>query len=140
MLRATSLLKTILFLGVFVAAACKGKPPPGETREAVDTPEADAPAERAESMLDTAQEEARLEEEYSATMHRRHYTTARRLRDRQELNEALAEIEKALGYEPTSEPALGLRAEIMRQMGDRAGETSVYAQDQYEGFRVKRVG
>ena len=139
MLRATSLLKTILFLGVFVAAACKGKPPTGETRIAADKPDADAPGERSESMLDTVQEEARLEEEYSATMYRRHYTTARRLRDRQELNEALAEIEKALGYEPTSEPALGLRAEIMRQMGDRAGEAGTYAQDQYEGFRVKRV-
>ncbi|MHC4731995.1 MAG: hypothetical protein ACYS6Z_15590, partial [Planctomycetota bacterium] len=139
MSRATSLLKTILFLGVLVASACKGRPPPSETREAVETPETDEQTERAESMLDTAQEEERLEEEYSATMYRRHYTTARRLRDGLELNEALAEIEKALGYEPTSEPALSLRAEIMRLMGDRAGETRTYIEDQYEGFQVKRV-
>jgi general secretion pathway protein D len=124
---------------VLVASACKGRPPPSETREAVETPETDEQTERAESMLDTAQEEERLEEEYSATMYRRHYTTARRLRDGLELNEALAEIEKALGYEPTSEPALSLRAEIMRLMGDRAGETRTYIEDQYEGFRVKRV-
>jgi general secretion pathway protein D len=137
-MRATSLLRTILFLGVLVASACKGKPPPSEPTDVAETPEAGDQAQ-AESMLDTAQEEARLEEEYSATMFDRHYKTARRLRDGLLLPDALAEVEKALGYDPASEPALTLRAEIMRLLGDRAGETATYAEDQYEGFRVKRV-
>jgi len=137
--RATCLLKTILLLGVLVASACKGKPPPDESRDTVEAPETGEPTEAAESLLDTAQEEARLGEEYSDAMYRRHYATARQLRDGSRLNAALTEIEKALGYQPASEPALSLRAEIMRLMGDRAGESRTFIEDQYEGFQVKRV-
>jgi general secretion pathway protein D len=128
----------ILLLVAFAASACKGKPPPGEARDAVEAPETEDQAE-SESLLDTAQEEARLADEYSATMYRRHYQTARRLRDRMRLGEALTEVEKALGYEPTAEQAIQLRAEIMRLMGDRAGESTTLMEDEYEAFQVKRV-
>jgi tetratricopeptide (TPR) repeat protein len=137
--RATSLLRTILFCGVLVASACKGKPPPDESQDAVEAPEAGEQAERSESLLDTAQEEARLGEEYSDAMFRRHYATARQYRDGLQLTEALTEIERALGYRPSSEPALSLRAEIMRMMGDRAGEARTFIEDEHEGFQVKRV-
>ncbi|MHC4547203.1 MAG: hypothetical protein ACYTEZ_00365 [Planctomycetota bacterium] len=126
-----------LALALLLAPACKAKKKPEEPMEEAP-PELTEEEAAAEAALRSAEEEAQLKREYEGVMYRRHYDTAKRLRDALELETALSEIEKALNFSPTAEQALTLRSEILRMMGDRAGETRTVIEDQYEAFQVKR--
>jgi general secretion pathway protein D len=90
-----------------------------------------------EDILDNAEEEAHLRDQYEDVMFERHYDTARNYLKAQNLDQALAEVDKALNYRPTSEEALNLRRDILRLRGDRAGEVGTVVQDQWEAYKVK---
>ena len=128
-----------LVLAVLLAPACKSKKKPEE-------PVGEAPAEgpsddesaASEDALRAAEDEAQVAKEFDVVMYNRHFTTAKRLRDALELENALTEVEKALNFHPTSDEALSLRSEVLRMMGDRAGETQTVIEDQYEAYQVKR--
>ncbi len=138
MTRATSLDRLsglLLGLVLAVAPACKSK-----VQEAPEESEvtADVPSEEGtEGLLDSAVREATLKKDYESVMFRRHYSTAQRYLYGLELESALVEVGKALNYSPTSDRAINLRAEILRMLGDRAGETRTVIADQYEAFKVK---
>jgi general secretion pathway protein D len=125
----------IVSLGLW--PACKSRPEPAEVVE--EPAEVTEEIERSEALLETAQEEARLQREYTDVMYGRHLATAKRFRDGLELDSALDEVEKALNFKPAADDALRLRAEILRMLGERAGETETVIEDAYEGYRVKRA-
>ena len=124
-------------LAAFVIAllpACKASKkeaaPPKEEQPAA-TPEA-------EKALETAEMDQKARTEFEAVMYGQHMQMAREHRNALELDRALAEVDNALGYRPSSDEAGKLRAEILRLLGDRAGETRTVIDDQYEAFQVKR--
>ncbi len=92
----------------------------------------------AEKALETAEMDQKAKTEFEAVMYGQHMQLAREYRNALELDRALAEVDNALGYRPSSDEALKLRAEVQRLLGDRAGETRTVIDDQYEAFNVKR--
>ncbi|HEX5138010.1 MAG TPA: hypothetical protein VFY93_13625 [Planctomycetota bacterium] len=92
----------------------------------------------AEKALDTAEMDRKAKGEFEDVMYGQHMELARQYRNALELDKALAEVDHALGYKPSSEDASRLRAEVMRLMGDRAGETRTVIDDQWEAANVKR--
>ncbi len=121
---------------VAILPACKAskkeeEAPPTEAQPVEAQPE----AERA---LDTAEMDRQAKTEFEAVMFGQHMELARQYRNALELDRALAEVDHALGYRPSSDEASRLRGEILRLMGDRAGETRTVIDDQFEAFNVKR--
>ncbi|MHC4135431.1 MAG: hypothetical protein ACYS0K_10630, partial [Planctomycetota bacterium] len=127
-----------LVLALLLAPACRSKKRPEE-------PVGEAPAEgpsdeetAADEALRAVEDEAQVAREFDSVMYNRHFTTAKRFRDALELENALTAVERALNFRPTSDEALSLRSEVLRMMGDRAGETRTVIEDQYEAYQVKR--
>ncbi|MHC4162910.1 MAG: hypothetical protein ACYTDU_03565 [Planctomycetota bacterium] len=127
-----------LVLALLLAPACRSKKRPEE-------PVGEAPAEgpsdeetAADEALRAVEDEAQVAKEFDSVMYNRHFTTAKRFRDALELENALTAVERALNFRPTSDEALSLRSEVLRMMGDRAGETRTVIEDQYEAYQVKR--
>ncbi len=124
-------------LAAFLVAllpACKAS----KKEEAPPKEEAPAATPDAEKALETAEMDQKAKTEFEAVMYGQHMGMAREYRNALELDRALAEVDNALGYRPSSEEATKLRAEILRLLGDRAGETRTVIDDQYEAFQVKR--
>jgi general secretion pathway protein D len=71
-------------------------------------------------------------------MYAQHMDMARKYRNALELDRALTELDNALGYQPTSAEALSLRNEVLRLLGDRAGETRTILDDKYAAAEVKK--
>jgi tetratricopeptide (TPR) repeat protein len=127
-----------LVVALLLAPACKSKK---KTEEPVGEAPAEGPSDEesaADEALREAEDEAQVAKEFDGVMYNRHFTTAKRFRDALELENALTEVEKALNFNPTSDEALSLRSEVLRMMGDRAGETRTVIEDQYEAYQVKR--
>jgi hypothetical protein len=121
-------------LALLVFAACaqtRAQPEPTEPEptEATET--------ESEELLTEAEKELQLWKQQSEVMYGRHFDTARRLRAKHELDVALREVESALRYKPNSEEALRLRADIRRNLGDRAGEVETVIQDAWEARQVR---
>jgi general secretion pathway protein D len=115
--------------------ACKASK---KKEEAAPKEEQVAGTPDAEKALDTAEMDQKAKTEFEAVMYGQHMEMAREYRNALELDRALGEVDNALGYRPSSDDALKLRAEIMRLLGDRAGETRTVIDDQYEASEVKR--
>ena len=62
-----------------------------------------------------------LEGEYADAMFARHLEAARRYRSAGQLDMALDQADRALGYQPSSEEAIRLRADILTLQGRRDG-------------------
>jgi hypothetical protein len=129
-------------LALLVAAALAGCA--GTKTETQPEPEPVAePQERTESgtesekLLTKAEQERRVWKQQSEVLYRKHLDTARRYRDAFELDLALREVEAALRFRPQSEDALRLRADLRRNMGDRAGETETVLRDAWEARQVR---
>ena len=118
---------------LLVLAACAQTPAKPEPA----APPAEATATESDELLTEAERELQLWKQQTEVMYRRHYDTARRLRGEQELEVALREVESALRYKPKSEEALRLRADIRRNLGDRAGEVETVIEDAWEARQVR---
>jgi len=132
--RLRGLLAGLLVLALLPACKASKK---GEGPREGDEPSAAAKAD-AEKALDTAEMDRKARTEFEAVMYGQHMQLAREYRNALELDRALTEADNALGYRPSSDEALKLRAEIQRLLGNRAGETRTVLDDQYEAFAVKR--
>jgi general secretion pathway protein D len=120
-------------LALSVLPACKSS-----AKE--EAPPSETPAEEvaAEGAVRAAEDEQKVRAEYESVMYARHVDLARKYRNSLELDNALAEVDRALGYRPSEDEAIKLRAEILRLLGDRTGETRTVIEDQYEAFEAKR--
>jgi len=127
-----------LLVGLLVLSlmpACKASKK-GEGPREGDEPEARKAG--AEKALDTAEADLKARTEFEAVMYGQHMQLAREYRNALELDRALAEVDNALGYRPTSVEASQLRAEIQRLLGNRGGETRTVLDDQTQAFELKR--
>jgi len=119
---------------LLVLAACAQTP---AKPEPAAPPASPAEATESDELLTEAERELQLWKQQTEVMYRRHYDTARRLRGEHELEVALREVESALRYKPKSEEALRLRADIRRNLGDRAGEVETVIEDAWEARQVR---
>jgi general secretion pathway protein D len=124
----------VLFLAIL--PACKSSPKKEEAPSAQEPAPDAVPA--GEEAIAAAEEDRKLRSEYESVMYTRHMELALRYRNGLELENALREVDNALNYRPAEDEAVRLRSEILRLMGDRAGETRTVIDDQYESFQVKR--
>ena len=116
---------------LLVLAAC------AQTPAKPEPPASPAEATESDELLTEAERELQLWKQQTDVMYRRHYDTARRLRGKHELEVALREVGSALRYKPKSEEALRLRADIRRNLGDRAGEVETVIEDAWEARQVR---
>ncbi len=116
-------------------AACAGT----KTQTQPEPEPAAEPARQTESeeLLTEAEKDRRVWKQQSEVLYGKHLDTARRYYQASELERALREVEAALRYKPGSEEALRLRADLRRNMGDRAGEVETVLQDAWEARQVK---
>ncbi|MHC4973790.1 MAG: hypothetical protein ACYTG3_15810 [Planctomycetota bacterium] len=121
-------------LSLLVLAACAQTQAQPEPAEPVAEP---TEASESDELLTEAEKERRLWKQQSEVMYRRHFRTAQRYRDALELEPALREADAALRFRPESKEAQRLRADILRMLGDRAGEAETVIEDAWEARRVR---
>lgn len=121
-------------LSLLVLAACAQTQAQPEAAEPVAEP---AAASESDELLTEAEKERKLWRQQSEVMYRRHFRTAQRYRDALELEPALREADAALRFRPESKEAQRLRADILRMLGDRAGEAETVIEDAWEARRVR---
>lgn len=126
-------LSTLLSLALLAACART------KTQTQLEPEPAAEPAGKTESeeLLTEAEKERRVWQQQSEVLYQRHLVTARRYRDAFEPEAALREVEAALRYRPNSEEALQLRADLRRDLGDRAGEVETVLRDAWQARQVK---
>ena len=126
----------VLLLLLVLPAACAKKaatPAPGEG----DTPEVAMPA-GGESMLQNEAEKSRVEGEYSRVMYARRLRDARQYLRAGQLKLAETAIADALRFDPSSQEAFDLQAQIQRALGRRGGEATTLLDDADAGEKIRR--
>ena len=126
----------VLLLLLVLPAACARKaatPAPGEG----DTPEVAMPA-GGDSMLQDEAEKSRVEGEYSRVMYARRIRDARRYLRAGQLKLAETASADALRFDPSSQEAFDLQAQIQRALGRRGGEATTLLADADAGEKIRR--
>ncbi len=80
---------------------------------------------------------AGLAKEFEDTMYKRHIENARTFMKMKDFKSAKAEVDRALNYRPESSEAQGIRGEILRLGGERAGDVRTVVDDAWESWKVK---
>ncbi len=91
-----------------------------------------------ESMLEDEAEKSRVEGEYSRVMYARRIRDARQYLRAGQLKLAETAIADALRFDPSSQEAFDLQAQIQRALGRRGGETTTLLEDADAGEKIRR--
>ena len=98
---------------------------------------AEGGGDQSRTAIEAVEDRQKLESEYEDFMFEKRFEQARRFQKGMQLQDALQAVDDALTYKPYAEDALSLRAEIQRQLGQRAGDVRTVVNEHYEGYKAK---
>ncbi len=132
-----------LILGLALAFGCKSTQPsePPHEEQPVAGAQAQQPeaagAQAAGDQLANDAQKLTLKQQYTSIMVDQHLAQAREMLAQTRLDDAQREVEGALAFDPESQAALKMRAEILSMKGERVGSQQSVSQQMTDLYKLR---